>query len=572
MPGSIPYVVQLLGRATRNKGGQYPQDQRNLARMRFFVPCDEEDGNKAAAMHKGSSKTLLMCGFLANAQATYELRTLRQLIEGANTAMQTLQPPAADEMTEQYPYFDEVYRAQAVQAIAHAKASLEEMGANPTIGRIHEWVQNMYPDLNDSVLKAVMAEEKVVEGEVGRSAARNLVNRAIADRIREGRPTKQAILEAFDEVLNQFVDETISGSERTQHYANRVHSLTNRSIREYARELSATQPLTGEWLRERVRAYYAQHGQAPSANSRAKIPESSGDTWQMVARAMAHKERGWTMPCYRSFDEFVRTVLGPGTFRQAVNRFLNESSSAERADRQLFASLLQVVLRDAGDQAILGQCGDLPADRISSQLVSTWLDFVLNGSDDHLLSCRVQHRVDVLRQWLRYEIGAENVFEDPASRDFKRSMTRALKGQTVAISPGTDVNVSVSDQRHRLSLSTRSRYLGVIEASPLKRQKPAGAMPLYPADDGQFVTVVRLPYSVVETGLARAVSLRGHKHPDLDEGWQRADGADQLLAEIPVAWVSHASCSGGNDERMPVDLTLPSLSHRKRPEVVMNRL
>src|SRR5258708_35880000 len=39
MPGSLNTVVQLLGRAMRPKGEDYPADQRDRARLVFFVPC-----------------------------------------------------------------------------------------------------------------------------------------------------------------------------------------------------------------------------------------------------------------------------------------------------------------------------------------------------------------------------------------------------------------------------------------------------------------------------------------------------------------------------------------------------
>jgi len=37
MPGSLNTVVQFLGRAMRLKGADYPADQRDRARLAFFV-------------------------------------------------------------------------------------------------------------------------------------------------------------------------------------------------------------------------------------------------------------------------------------------------------------------------------------------------------------------------------------------------------------------------------------------------------------------------------------------------------------------------------------------------------
>src|SRR5213076_1500373 len=71
MPGSLNTVVQLLGRAMRPKGTNYPAEHRDRARLVFFVPC----GGGAALTDLSldhSRHTLLTCCFLADHEVGQE--------------------------------------------------------------------------------------------------------------------------------------------------------------------------------------------------------------------------------------------------------------------------------------------------------------------------------------------------------------------------------------------------------------------------------------------------------------------------------------------------------------------
>ena len=86
MPGSLNTVVQFLGRAMRLKGDDYPADQRDRARLVFFVPC----GGGAALADLSidhSRHALLTCCFLADHEVGQEWIVLREVRRGIEAAL-----------------------------------------------------------------------------------------------------------------------------------------------------------------------------------------------------------------------------------------------------------------------------------------------------------------------------------------------------------------------------------------------------------------------------------------------------------------------------------------------------
>ena len=91
MPGSLNTVVQLLGRAMRPKGEDYPEQQRDRARLVFFVPC----GGGAALPDLSidhSRHALLTCCFLADHEVGQEWIVLREIRRGIEAALWPARP------------------------------------------------------------------------------------------------------------------------------------------------------------------------------------------------------------------------------------------------------------------------------------------------------------------------------------------------------------------------------------------------------------------------------------------------------------------------------------------------
>ena len=86
MPGSLNTVVQFLGRAMRQKGDDYPAEQRDRAKLAFFVPC----GGGAALADLSidhSRHALLTCCFLADHEVGQEWIVTQEVRRGIEAAL-----------------------------------------------------------------------------------------------------------------------------------------------------------------------------------------------------------------------------------------------------------------------------------------------------------------------------------------------------------------------------------------------------------------------------------------------------------------------------------------------------
>jgi hypothetical protein len=85
MPGSLNTVVQFLGRAMRLKGPDYPADQRDRAKLVFFVPCG--GGSALTDLSIDHSRhALLTCCFLADHEVGQEWIVTQEVRRGIEAA------------------------------------------------------------------------------------------------------------------------------------------------------------------------------------------------------------------------------------------------------------------------------------------------------------------------------------------------------------------------------------------------------------------------------------------------------------------------------------------------------
>src|SRR5436309_8956675 len=125
MPGSLNTVVQFLGRAMRHKGEDYPADQRDRARLVFFVPCG--GGAALADLEMDHSRhVLLTCCFLADHEVGQEWIVLREVRRGIEAALgaRNENPAAADAENEANEPLDPLVRAEVELAMASAREKI----------------------------------------------------------------------------------------------------------------------------------------------------------------------------------------------------------------------------------------------------------------------------------------------------------------------------------------------------------------------------------------------------------------------------------------------------------------
>jgi superfamily II DNA or RNA helicase len=159
MPGSLNTVVQLLGRAMRLKGPDYPAAQRDRARLVFFVPCG--GGAALADLSLDHSRhALLTCCFLADHEVGQEWIVLREVRRGIEEALGRREenPAAADAENEADEPLDPDLRAEVELAMASAREQIICNGAEPTLGEVVQLAAQARPDLPEVAFHLVAAE------------------------------------------------------------------------------------------------------------------------------------------------------------------------------------------------------------------------------------------------------------------------------------------------------------------------------------------------------------------------------------------------------------------------------
>jgi superfamily II DNA or RNA helicase len=151
MPGSLNTVVQLLGRAMRPKGADYPSEHRDRARLVFFVPCG--GGAALADLSLDHSRhALLTCCFLADHEVGQEWIVLREVRRGIEEALgrRDENPAAADAENEADAALDPEVRAAVELAMASAREQIVSDGDEPTLGEVMRLGKQARPDLPES--------------------------------------------------------------------------------------------------------------------------------------------------------------------------------------------------------------------------------------------------------------------------------------------------------------------------------------------------------------------------------------------------------------------------------------
>jgi len=295
MPGSLNTVVQLLGRAMRPKGADYPADQRDRARLVFFVPCG--GGAALADLSLDHSRhALLTCCFLADHEVGQEWIVLREVRRGIEAALgpRDDNPAAADAENQADEALDPEVRAEIELAMASAREQIVSNGGEPTVGEVVRLAAQTRPDLPEDGFQRVAAEIIASQPGPGGEAGREAIYREVARRLRIDPMVKKAMEEAFAVVLEEFRAATLEGSDVLESIGRQVHQVTGGLMREFAQRLreAAPRPLTEEQVLAWADAYYARTGDWPTVLSGA-IDNVEGETWNNCDQALRKGLRGF---------------------------------------------------------------------------------------------------------------------------------------------------------------------------------------------------------------------------------------------------------------------------------------
>lgn len=294
MPGSLDTVVQFLGRAMRLKGEDYPGNQRDRARLVFFVPCG--GGTALAELSLDHSRhALLTCCFLADHEVGQEWIVLREVRRGIEAALgpRTENPSAADAENEADEPLDPEVRAEVELALASARDQIISGGGEPSLGKVVELTAKTRPDLPEAALHREATEILAAQPGPTGAAVRDAIHEEVAKRLRIDPMVKKAMAEAFAVVLYEFRAATLKDSDMLESVGRQVHGVTGGHMQEFARRLRnlAPRPLNEEQILAWADAHHERAARWPTEEAGA-IFDAPDETWGNVSRALQRGLRG----------------------------------------------------------------------------------------------------------------------------------------------------------------------------------------------------------------------------------------------------------------------------------------
>ncbi len=293
MPGSLNTVVQLLGRAMRPKGEDYPQQHKDRAQLVFFVPCG--GGSALADLSIDHSRhALLTCCFLADHEVGQEWIVLRQVHRGIEDALglREQNPAAADAENEANEPLAPEVRSEVELVLASAREQIISEGREPTLGEVVRQALQTRSDLSEGAFQQVATEILAAQPEQG-TKVEEAIRQEIARRLRIHPEVKKAMEEAFAVVLEEFRDATLQESVVLESLGRQVHGVTGSQMREFAQRLRESAPrlLAEEQILAWSDAHFARTGEWPVKDT-GVISEAPDEKWIRIDDALRRGLRG----------------------------------------------------------------------------------------------------------------------------------------------------------------------------------------------------------------------------------------------------------------------------------------
>jgi Type III restriction enzyme, res subunit len=310
MPGSLNTVVQLLGRAMRLKNPDYPEQQRDRARLVFFVPCAGGAALPELSIDH-SRHALLTCCFLADHEVGQEWIVLKEIRRGIADVLGSPEqnPAAAEAENDAAAPLDPEVRAEVELVLADAREQIIGQGREPTLSDVVQQAMQARQDVPESAFRQVAVEVLAGQRDAAGATAREAVRREVARRLRIRPEIRQAMEEAFAAVLGEFRDVTLQKSAVLESVGRQVHGMTGGQMREFAQRLrqAVPRPLTEELILEWADAHYERIGEWPKVLS-GPIAENPGETWANIHSALVHGLR--ELPGGSSLAQFLADRRG----------------------------------------------------------------------------------------------------------------------------------------------------------------------------------------------------------------------------------------------------------------------
>ncbi len=319
LPRAICTIVQLMGRAMRAKPSNYPAEYRNLAKIRFFVPCGTKKSLKALPSYHARS-ALLVCAFLAHSEAGNVWSVVKEIGHGLTTLLGTAIKSVDENDEEAYPYLDPKLRAEAALAIAMAMEALEDIEKPVTPDSVLNYLMMARQDISPSVVRQVLIETMVAEEDISVAEAISRLHHGVHRHLKPGTSLRAAIEAAFADVLEEFNHSTLKVSESHRHLSRHLHDLNAVKILDFANQLFDVRPLDRVWLAKVSYEHRSIHGAFPEAKTKGG-PNWPQESWKEIDTAIAERRRGWPTVAEASLKEFCSGLAVLDTLGGALQQF-----------------------------------------------------------------------------------------------------------------------------------------------------------------------------------------------------------------------------------------------------------
>ncbi len=220
LPGSIPTVVQLMGRATRKKPKSYPERHRDKTTIRFLTPVGDRSVFTKLSREQ-SRHTLLLCAFLADPEFGMGFLS-DSLNPSRNEGAETLEDHSAD---------NPVKRSNAVLAVTQTVQHLKSLGREPLVGEVMDLIRRRHPQLDESLVSEAIV--RVLAERKNSSVSERTVRCRIKAQLRIRPEGSKAFKEVLKGVMKEFRDETLVSCPLLERTSRQAHELSGKAIEEW---------------------------------------------------------------------------------------------------------------------------------------------------------------------------------------------------------------------------------------------------------------------------------------------------------------------------------------------------
>lgn len=305
IPTSLAMTIQLAGRTLRAKGADHDPAHRDVSRITFFV-TRRSDPDELSLDH--SRHALLTAAFMTDHQLGAEWIVVRSVRRGLERALQELEgTEAADEAWAMSgEAHDANVRAEAQLALVAAYQLLVEEGSPATAAAIVDEALRLRHDLPADLVVQLASEVLATLPDSTAIDAADAIETGVAEGVlRRGRReapvqplVREAMREAFAEVLREFREVSLERSPVLAELGRQVHVLTGETALEFTRRLARARndgPLSDEQILADRDAFFSSHDRDPDRND-GDVATRPGETWSGYEQALFKGHRGLQPP------------------------------------------------------------------------------------------------------------------------------------------------------------------------------------------------------------------------------------------------------------------------------------